>query len=85
MKMDTPTELKMYRIRRDDGLFFGARKWGVTHSANGKFYESEAVARAALPRAEQGQKDPGLLPERHELVEYDVVEVKRSKMEAKKK
>lgn len=64
--------MKQYRVRRkSDGMFFGCREWGKTHSSVGKFYKTANQARAAY-RASQ---EPKFKEADHEIVEYELVEV----------
>lgn len=65
-------ESKRFKVRRkSDGMFFGTKTWGVSHSKTGKFYNTPAQAKAAFKASQlpKGQMAG------HELVEYEVQEV----------
>lgn len=65
-------QVTQFRVRRkSDGMFFGCRTWGQSHSSVGKFYATLARAKAAYM---QSYPDPKEIKD-HELVEYHMEEV----------
>jgi hypothetical protein len=57
-----------FKIRRkSDGLYFWSPEWQVSHSRNGKFYDT-------FPRAKLAFHNAKLDPADHEFVEYEVRE-----------
>jgi hypothetical protein len=68
---------RFYRVRRRaDGLYLGARKWGETHSTEGKFYAKAGHATSAA-------KGAGVRASEHELIEYEIKEVAVRPLEGK--
>ena len=63
---------KKYRVRRkSDGMFYGTKTWGISHSKTGKFYNTPATAKSAFKASQL----PPAEMRGHELVEYEMREV----------